>query len=109
MKLSRKDDSAYIHEYLMAFRYTNRIRETKSLNSTDSMDMSSATATLSITWTSTTRQENQMIQVSGNCEMCKNRIETAAKSVAGVSLADCNIKTKIIKLALGDSRSCSLY
>lgn len=37
-----------------------------------------------------------MIQVSGNCEMCKDRIETAAKSVSGVGSADWNSETKLI-------------
>jgi len=32
--------------------------------------------------------EHQNLKVSGNCEMCKDRIETAAKSVSGVSSAD---------------------
>ncbi|MDO9257458.1 MAG: efflux RND transporter periplasmic adaptor subunit [Bacteroidales bacterium] len=35
-------------------------------------------------------------KVSGNCEMCKDRIEEAAKSVKGVSTADWNAKTKIM-------------
>jgi Cu(I)/Ag(I) efflux system membrane fusion protein len=38
------------------------------------------------------------IGVSGNCEMCKDRIETAAKSVNGVSGANWDIKTKILQL-----------
>ena len=33
-------------------------------------------------------------KVSGNCEMCKDRIETAAKSVSGVSLAEWSSETK---------------
>jgi Cu(I)/Ag(I) efflux system membrane fusion protein len=38
------------------------------------------------------------IGVSGNCEMCKDRIETAAKSVTGVSGANWDIKTKKLQL-----------
>jgi len=38
----------------------------------------------------------QQIKVSGNCEMCKDRIETAAKSVSGVSSADWNSETKML-------------
>jgi Cu(I)/Ag(I) efflux system membrane fusion protein len=30
---------------------------------------------------------NGLIQVAGNCDMCKERIETAALSVAGVTSA----------------------
>ncbi len=40
--------------------------------------------------------ENQMIKVSGNCEMCKERIETAAKLVSGVSFADWSTETKML-------------
>jgi Cu(I)/Ag(I) efflux system membrane fusion protein len=38
------------------------------------------------------------ISVSGNCEMCKERIETAAKSVNGVSAANWDLKTKMLHL-----------
>jgi len=36
--------------------------------------------------------------VSGNCEQCKERIETAAKSVSGVSSANWEVATKKIKV-----------
>jgi copper chaperone CopZ len=36
--------------------------------------------------------------VSGNCEMCKERIETAAKSVKGVMGAEWDMKSKILQL-----------
>ena len=36
------------------------------------------------------------IKVSGNCDMCKDRIETAAKSVSGVSLAEWSTETKML-------------
>lgn len=36
--------------------------------------------------------------VSGNCEQCKERIETAAKSVSGVSSATWEVATKKIKI-----------
>jgi Cu(I)/Ag(I) efflux system membrane fusion protein len=35
-----------------------------------------------------TDQALQMVHVSGNCDMCKERIETAVKSVSGVASAD---------------------
>jgi len=38
----------------------------------------------------------QTFKVSGNCEMCKARIDKAAKNVAGVSKADWNVDTKVI-------------
>lgn len=38
--------------------------------------------------------------VSGNCSLCKNRIENAAKSVKGVSLAYWDKETKLINVTL---------
>lgn len=40
--------------------------------------------------------ENAQFKVSGNCEMCKERIETAAKSVAGVASAEWSTETKLM-------------
>ncbi len=42
--------------------------------------------------------QNATFIVSGNCGMCKDRIEEAAKSVKGVSTADWNVKSKIINV-----------
>jgi periplasmic mercuric ion binding protein len=44
------------------------------------------------------KTETQTLKVSGNCEMCKARIEKAAKSVAGVSKADWNVDTKVLTI-----------
>lgn len=41
---------------------------------------------------------HETFNVSGNCEMCKERIETAAKSVKGVMSALWDIDTKILHL-----------
>lgn len=38
----------------------------------------------------------QTFKVSGNCEMCKARIDKAAKKVSGVSKADWNVDTKML-------------
>ncbi|MCK9398465.1 MAG: efflux RND transporter periplasmic adaptor subunit [Bacteroidales bacterium] len=46
--------------------------------------------------TSTQTFQHAMFGVSGNCDMCKERIEKAAKSVQGVSSADWDVKTKKI-------------
>lgn len=40
--------------------------------------------------------QHQMFKVSGNCEMCKERIETAAKAVKGVTSAIWDVDTKVI-------------
>ncbi len=41
---------------------------------------------------------HEMFAVSGNCEMCKERIETAASSVSGVSSATWDIGTKEVHI-----------
>jgi periplasmic mercuric ion binding protein len=38
----------------------------------------------------------ESFKVSGNCEMCKARIDKTAKSVAGVKSADWNVETKVL-------------
>ncbi|MFA5419805.1 MAG: efflux RND transporter periplasmic adaptor subunit, partial [Bacteroidales bacterium] len=51
------------------------------------------------------RMEKQMVKVSGNCEMCRDRIETAAKSVAGVVSAEWNIDTKMLQVEFDSSKT----
>lgn len=66
------------------------------------MDMGSDAATQQVTpshpLNKNMEMKHQMIKVSGNCEMCKDRIETAAKSVSGVTLADWNTETKMLNV-----------
>lgn len=57
-------------------------------NTMPGMDMSSSSSSKSI--------QHASFMVSGNCEMCKERIEAVAKSVKGVSSAVWNDKTKKI-------------
>ncbi|MBS1656039.1 MAG: heavy-metal-associated domain-containing protein, partial [Bacteroidetes bacterium] len=47
-----------------------------------------------------------IIKVSGNCEMCKNRIETAAKG-KGVIAAEWDVNKKILKLEYDPSTTTS--
>lgn len=42
--------------------------------------------------------KTEKFKVGGNCDMCKTRIEKAAKSVEGVSAADWNKETKMIEV-----------
>ena len=49
--------------------------------------------------------KTESFKVYGNCEMCKARIEKAAKSVDGVSVADWNVETKMIALTFDDSKT----
>jgi len=44
-------------------------------------------------------------KVEGNCEMCEVRIEKAAKAVKGVSKANWDLKTKIIKVTFDSSKT----
>lgn len=50
-----------------------------------------------------TATKTEAIKVSGNCEMCKARIEKAAK-IDGVSKADWNVKTKVLTLVYNPSK-----
>jgi Cu(I)/Ag(I) efflux system membrane fusion protein len=52
-----------------------------------------------------TTSKNAMFKVYGNCEMCKERIEEAAKSVKGVTSAVWDVKTKKIKVEYNDKIS----
>jgi len=54
-----------------------------------------------------TKMEHQMIKVSGNCEQCKDRIETAAKSVSGVSSADWSPETKMLHVQFNGAKTNS--
>jgi len=44
-------------------------------------------------------------KVSGNCEMCKLTIETTARSLAGVKVANWNIETKELHVSFNESKS----
>ena len=45
---------------------------------------------------------SKTFKVSGNCDMCKERIENAAKAVKGVSNAVWDVNTKIISVSYDD-------
>jgi Cu(I)/Ag(I) efflux system membrane fusion protein len=49
--------------------------------------------------------KHETFAVSGNCEMCKERIETAAKSVKGVTSAVWDVQTKKIHVQLNASET----
>lgn len=84
---------------------------TKPVDSNDmsGMDMGKEAktpgATQSRTRSETTKQENQMIKVSGNCEQCKDRIELAAKSVSGVNSADWSSETKMLHVQFDGAKT----
>ena len=49
--------------------------------------------------------ENVQFKVSGNCEMCKERIETAAKSVSGVSSAEWSAETSMMRVVFDGTKT----
>lgn len=49
--------------------------------------------------------QHEMFSVGGNCEMCKERIEEAAKSVKGVSSAIWDMNTKKVHLELNPTQT----
>lgn len=49
--------------------------------------------------------KTEKFEVKGNCGMCENRIEKAAKSVDGVSAADWNQETKILEVTFDESKT----
>ncbi|WP_165045617.1 heavy-metal-associated domain-containing protein [Dysgonomonas sp. ZJ709] len=48
-------------------------------------------------------QKTVIIQVQGNCPMCKTRIENAAKEISGVSSANWDQNTKQLHLSFDES------
>ena len=48
-----------------------------------------------------------MIRVSGNCEMCKDRIETAAKSVSGVMSAEWSAEKQMLHAEFDPAKTSS--
>ena len=50
-------------------------------------------------------EQKENFKVYGNCGMCENRIEKAAKSVDGVTSADWDKDTKMILLTFDDAKT----
>ncbi|MFY9151054.1 MAG: efflux RND transporter periplasmic adaptor subunit [Prolixibacteraceae bacterium] len=53
------------------------------------------------------KMEMKMIKVSGNCDLCKERIETAAKSVAGVMTAEWTAEKQMIHVEFDPAKTSS--
>ena len=49
--------------------------------------------------------KTEKFKVYGNCGMCENRIEKAAKSIDGVTIADWNKETKMIEVAFDSTKT----
>lgn len=54
------------------------------------------------------KKETKEFKVFGNCGMCETRIEKAAMAVEGVSTADWNKETKMIKVTF-DSETTNVH
>ncbi|MFD0762748.1 heavy-metal-associated domain-containing protein [Lutibacter aestuarii] len=61
--------------------------------------------TINITFAQLKTEE---FKVEGKCEMCKNRIEKAAKSVKGIKTANWNVESKMLKITF-DLKESSAY
>jgi Cu(I)/Ag(I) efflux system membrane fusion protein len=66
------------------------------------MDHGTMTGTGIKTSVSTGHEE---FRVEGLCEMCKERIETAARSVHGVEAAEWNMESKILHISFDESHT----
>ncbi len=73
----------------------NREVNHKPVNSMPGMDMSN----------NSSDNEMKMIKVSGDCDMCKDRIEKAAKSIAGVKVAKWNATKKLLHLEYNPAKT----
>lgn len=51
------------------------------------------------------QSKTEKFEVKGNCGMCENRIEKAAKSVDGVSKADWNKETEMITVTFDEAQT----
>ena len=51
------------------------------------------------------KDQTAKFEVKGNCGSCEKRIEKAAKTVEGVTLADWNKETKLIEVTFDDSKT----
>ncbi len=49
--------------------------------------------------------KTEKFKVYGNCGMCKSRIEKAAKSVDGVTIADWSKETKLIEVSFDSTKT----
>ncbi|MFN8254199.1 MAG: heavy-metal-associated domain-containing protein [Bacteroidales bacterium] len=63
------------------------------------------TLILTSTFTMFAGVKTDKFKVSGNCEMCKSRIEKAAMLISGVSKANWNKDTKILEVAYDETKT----
>jgi len=60
---------------------------------------------LALSFTANAETKKTSFKVSGNCSMCEKKIETAAKSVEGVAIADWDKKTKVMTLSYDTNKT----
>jgi len=87
----------------------NRDEKSNPVKSKDSKDLSNNSKSKPVTdlkeGNKTTGTVHQMIKVSGDCDMCKDRIEKASKSISGVTSAEWNAKTKMLHVQYYSSKT----
>ena len=78
------------------------------VNSMPGMDMGESTNQVSVEKKEMNMEaniEHSNFKVSGNCEMCKDRIESTAKKISGVSSVEWNIKTKMFTVMFDKNKT----
>jgi len=60
---------------------------------------------LALSFTANAETKKTSFKVSGNCGMCEKKIETAAKLVEGVAMADWDKKTKEMNLTYDTNKT----
>ena len=68
-------------------------------------DHSSSSADKTATSSDNTAMKTENFFVNGNCGMCQDRIEKAAKSVTGVKTAKWNSENKMLTVSFDDSKT----
>ena len=72
---------------------------------TKSLNLIIALMVLGITSVFSQNSKTEKFEVYGNCGMCENRIEKAAKSVDGVTSVDWDKETKIVEVSFDESKT----
>lgn len=67
--------------------------------------IASAVLLSALGWSQDRPKGNETIQVKGNCEMCKKRIEKAALAVKGVRSADWSTENRNLQLYLNPKKA----
>ena len=81
--------------------------KTSMMNQDSGSEGFTSSETLTESKSETLTKTHVMVKVAGECEMCKDRIETAAKSVKGVQTADWSVEKKMLDLTFDNKQTSS--